>query len=87
VFSSTRVTGREEETLVVYLPVKIAGAEESGGQREGDARVKVREGTPGSSGTCLEEIHLFHLKFVTSFHFCNKSQGTAMAQKGWCSFV
>lgn len=50
-FSSNRVTGREEETLVVYLPVKIAGAEDSGGQREGDARVKVREGRPGRKGT------------------------------------
>lgn len=50
-FSSTRVTGREEETLVIYLPVKIAGAKESGGQREGDARVKVREGRPGKKGT------------------------------------
>ena len=50
-FSSTRVTGREEETLVIYLPVKIAGAEESGGQREGDARVKVREGRHGRKGT------------------------------------
>lgn len=38
-------------------------------------------------GSCLDEIHLFHLKFVTYFHLCAKSQGTAMAQKGCCSFV
>lgn len=31
--------------------MKIAGAEESGGQRKGDARVKVREGRPGRKDT------------------------------------
>ena len=41
--SSARVTGRDQEILFIYLPVKIAGAEESGeGQRDGNARIKVR---------------------------------------------